>query len=312
MGTGYPDWTRAIRLLGIDADGNPVTILVDEDGKLYSLITGQDADGVLRAVRVDDDGQMVMVPRGASGSYMDVDASGFLTTVMKGQYGANLRTLAVDAGGKLEAIIKGTDGAALRTIAVDTSGQIIMVPRGTSGNYMAIDADGYMTAVLKGAYGAALRTIGLDDEGRITAYMVDDESQWGDIVKTGNAELAARLGSPVAWDWRGKVIWWTDFEHGLTGLSTFSLGSGGDAVLDPSHSLSGGYSLKLIGGSSLAGYANVKVIVDTPPSPRLGFYARWSSDSEFDYLDLHMQIYDGAKYREAFMQRGCLLSRGQQ
>ena len=45
MATGYPDWTRAIRLLGVDGDGNPITVLLDVDGRLYALITGEDESG---------------------------------------------------------------------------------------------------------------------------------------------------------------------------------------------------------------------------------------------------------------------------
>lgn len=235
MTTGYPDWTRAIRLLAIDGDGNPVTILADEDGQLYSLIKGEDAGGTLRAVRVDDSGQMVMVPRGES------------------------------------------------------------------GHYLAVDSDGFLTAVFKGLLNGTLTTVAVDDRGYLATYMVDDESQWGNVIKVGNAELAARLSSPVSYDWRGKVLWWTDFRDGIGGMHVATSGTGAAVALDPAHHMSGGYSVKLTGGSDGARYAYIHIAVDVPPTDRVGVYVRWSSDVEFDFLNLQMQIYDGAKYHEAYI-----------
>jgi len=46
------------------------------------------------------------VPRGESGNYMAVDASGYMTTVIKGTYGATLKTLGTDDEGFLVAILK--------------------------------------------------------------------------------------------------------------------------------------------------------------------------------------------------------------
>lgn len=226
MASGYPDWTRAVALIGQDPDGNLILIKVDADGQLTVPFKG-------------------------------VNPS------------AELVTVAVDADGQLYSIMKGTDG-----------------------NIMAVDSDGYMTAVLKGDYEGALRTIGLDDEGRISGYLVDAEDQWGQILKVGNAEQAARLGSPVSWDRRGQVQLLHTFADGLEPLGTSAYGSGASVTLDAENFVTGGYSAKLTGGSDgLNRYAGLSLMLGVPPSDRIGVAIRWSAVSAPHYLYMLMQIY---------------------
>lgn len=142
--------------------------------------------------------------------------------------------------------------------------------------------------------GVTLRTVGLDDQGRITAYMADDESQWGDVVKVGNAELAARLGSPATYDWRGKIVAMVDFSRGLGGIYTDTVGAGASVALDPTNFASGGYSLKMTGGSDAIRVANVFMFFNIPPTDRAGFSINWASDSSFDYLTMWLRVYDGS------------------
>ena len=130
----------------------------------------QGSDGAtLRTLAVDASGRLIMVPRGQSGNYLDVDAAGYLTSVMKGLEGATLHTVGVDASGNLIAVAKGSDGANLVTLKVDASGQLVMVPRGQSGNYLNVDAAGYLTSVMKGLEGATLHTVGVDASGNLIA-----------------------------------------------------------------------------------------------------------------------------------------------
>lgn len=230
MASGYPDWLRAVALIGKDPDGNLVLIRVDADGQLTVPFKAENPTGDLV------------------------------------------------------------------TVAVDASGQLYAIMRGASGEDLFVDASGYLTAVLKGDYAGALRTIGLDDEGRITAYMVDDESQWGNIVKTGNAELAVRLGAPTAWDWRGQVQLVTDFRNGLGGAYADGRGVGWSVTLDPSFFLSNGYSVKLVSGSDGLRKAYLGVGVEIPATDRIGFYIRWLSDTDFSYLYLYITVSDGARF----------------
>uniref|UniRef100_A0A6M3LHZ6 Uncharacterized protein n=1 Tax=viral metagenome TaxID=1070528 RepID=A0A6M3LHZ6_9ZZZZ len=272
MAEDYPDFTRAVSLLGVDANGDPVLVLVDSAGNLAALLKGEDAGEVVRTVRVDDSGQLYAVLRGAD----DVD-------------------VAVDASGFLAALVKGIDGGeVLRTLAVDTSGQLVMVPRGQSGNYMAIDASGYMTAVLKGAHDAVLTTIGVDANGRIDAFLMDGSDQWGQSLRVGNADMVGRLGSPVTWDWRGNVLYMHDFSTGYGPTFTTTTGTGGAMAIGPERGGYGGYALKMTAGSDSTRLARVQLPVGVNPSARVGFAARFSIYSNTGYVRLMLERWTGA------------------
>jgi hypothetical protein len=59
---------------------------------------------------------------------MSVDASGFLTAVMKGTYSGSPVTLAVDGDGNIVAVMKGEYAGTLKTMATDAEGRVIMIP----------------------------------------------------------------------------------------------------------------------------------------------------------------------------------------
>lgn len=99
-----PDWMRGTALLA--KYGNEyVVIASDADGHLHVLATGQDSGGNPTIIQTDDAGQLIMVPRGQGGYYLDVDASGYLTTVIKGDYAGALRTVKLDDAGRLSAFV---------------------------------------------------------------------------------------------------------------------------------------------------------------------------------------------------------------
>lgn len=272
MPTELPDFVRGTLLLGQDSNGDPVAVLVDENGQIQVLLRGQDALGDSQTVKVDSDGQLFVILRGADDVDVAVDASGFLSAVLKG----------VDSG------------SVLRTVALDTAGQIIMVPRGQSGHYMAVDSDGYIVAVLKGIRDGTLTTISVDANGRIEAFGLDAENQWGDVLKTGNSELAARLGSTVTYDWRGQTLAFSTFESGIGGLYTTLAGTGAEVSVSPDYSLLGGYSLKMLGGSDGGASAKVQGIVGTNPTDRVGLAVCWSATGTYDKVRLGLLIRKGA------------------
>lgn len=91
----------------------------------------------LRVVAVDASGQIIMVPRGQAGNYMSVDASGYLSSIMKGIDGVTLRTIAVDGSGNILGLLQGDYMGAVKTLAVDAQGRMLAVltdPEDVFGN----------------------------------------------------------------------------------------------------------------------------------------------------------------------------------
>lgn len=235
MASGFPDWTRAIVLLGWDGT-NFIPVLLDEDGNLNVLMRGEDALGDLHMVRVDADGQIIMVPRGASGHYLDVDAAGF------------------------------------------------------------------MTAVIKGNYEGDLITVKADDQGRLSAFVVDSVDAWGNLLKVGNAELAARLGSLMSYDGRGQYQFGYDFRNGLTGWNTAVWGTGAQVVLTPEAFERGGYSVSLTAGSDGSHAATTWYHTDIMESDTIGVEAGISIAGSIDSLRVLATVYDGDNYHTIGLQ----------
>lgn len=277
MARGYPDWTNAVVLTAEDPDGNMVIVVVDSDGRLTVPFKGINPDLDLMTVAVDADGQLFAIMKGSDGNILTVDTNGYMTAILKGvNPSAELMTLAVDANGQIMAIMKGSDG-----------------------NILAVDTDGYMTAILKGDYGGELRTIGLDDEGRISGYLVDAEDQWGQTLKVGSAELAARLGSPVSWDRRGQVQHLVDFSLGKHGLTFNAWPSPSDVTLNPQYWQSGGYSALLHTSAAANCYARVIGHQSGAPSDRYGLSVTWSSQDSPDWLYLSLEHDKGTVEQKA-------------
>jgi hypothetical protein len=144
-----PDGYRVVTLVGVETDGTPRVVQLDGTGRIVAVIQGeiegitgnvtvdqsdsvrevQGSDGAtLRTVALDANGQLIMVPRGQSGNYMSVDASGFLTAVMKGEYSGSPTTLAVDSSGNIVAVVQGNYGGTLKTLTTDANGRLQIVP----------------------------------------------------------------------------------------------------------------------------------------------------------------------------------------
>lgn len=81
MTTGSPDYTKMVRLLGVDEDGNLRTIRLDGTGRIEALMKGLFED-TLKTMSLDDEGRMQSVLYGmyeGSPKAVLVDASGRLS-----------------------------------------------------------------------------------------------------------------------------------------------------------------------------------------------------------------------------------------
>lgn len=106
------------------------------DYNLMTAIRGQYGTE-LKVVAVDSAGRIIMVPIGSTGNYMAVDASGYLSTIMKGIDGVTLRTIAVDGSGNILGLLQGWYEGAVKTLAVDAQGRMLAVltdPEDVFGN----------------------------------------------------------------------------------------------------------------------------------------------------------------------------------
>jgi len=273
MAKGFPDWTRTILMLGQHL-GDFVAVAVDENGVLYSVFKGEDGAGELRNIAVDNEGQIITVPRGEGGNYLAVDENGYLTIVTKGT----------------------TAGGVLKSVLVDASGQIIMVPRGATGNYLTVDEDGYLATVIKGDYLGDLKTVRVDAEGRLSAFIIDSTDAWGNMLSVGNAELAARLGSPVCFDRRGTVQYTDDFAQGKGCWAQGLYGTGASVATDPLSFYKSGYSVRLTGGSTGSHQASMFRYIPFLATARAGFEVAFSIYAAIDRVSLGATVYTGTTY----------------
>lgn len=84
-------------------------------------------------------------------------------------------------------------------------------------------------------------------------------------------ELAARLGSPVTFDRRGNVIWYDDFENGLSKWHTEAHGTGASVALSTEWCRIGARSCKLITGNGLLDHTFIQKHLPYPFLSNIGF-----------------------------------------
>lgn len=146
--------------------------------------------------------------------------------------------------------------------------------------------DGNLYAVLQGQGATGLQTIAVDENGRIQVFTLDDENQWGEVLRVGNAEASARLGSPVTWDWRGNTLWLDQLDNGLGEYYQQTSGTGAAIALNPVYRRFGGYSAKLTGGSDGDRYAALQFTCGSLPADRIGLAIAFSINTATGYVEL--------------------------
>lgn len=160
-----------------------------------------------------------------------------------------------------------------------------------------VDSDGNLNAILKGEGATGLQTISVDADGRIQVFVLDDENQWGDTLRIGNAELAGRMGSPVSWDWRGNVLLINTFGQGQGAIFHYHAGTGSSVECDPTTFLTDGFSLHCEGGDSDGDFAGYDGRLGVNPTGQFGFALAWSPDGNFEDLMIGLWINaDGTGY----------------
>lgn len=224
-------------------------------------------------------------------------------TTIQGQDGdGNPVTILLDVDGQMYVILRGQDaGGNPQTVKVDSDGQLYTVMRGASGYDVLVDSEGYMVTVLKGEYLGALHTISVDSEGRIEAFMLDHESQWGDTLQVGNADLAGRLGACKTWDWRGNVLFMNTFEYGLGNFNKATSGTGASVTITPDFAMFGGYSAKLIGGSDSNKRAHIYTKMGRNPTTGYGLEVAWATLSNYHYIEIQLLVAVGSTTHMGFL-----------
>jgi hypothetical protein len=162
---------------------------------------------------------------------------------------------------------------------------------GTQWVAVKVADDGSLYAVLQGDYEGTLTTVALDDAGRISAFVIDSSDAWGRLLSIGNAELAARLGSPVRFDRRGQVVLMETFEAGLQRWYATTYGTNAAVTHDPTTALTGGYSVKMENGDDAANYAQIFHECGVRPAGRVGASAAFALSTTIGSLALFIDYY---------------------
>ena len=142
-----------------------------------------------------------------------------------------------------------------------------------------------MTAVKRGA-----------PDYRHQIEVLDPENVWGIRPAIGNAELAARLGSPVTWQRTGTVIYMEYFENGLPDAGLSLGGSDGKIELTAKHKHTGGYCLHMLPDTVGYLYATYGKHLELPTSmKKTGIEFHILKELTEGRLDLNLYIFDGSQ-----------------
>lgn len=170
---------------------------------------------------------------------------------------------------------------------------------GTEYKVVAVDEDGTLYAVLQGEYEGELQTIMLDDEGRITAFIIDSIDAWGNLLSIGNAELAARLGSPITFERSGSTQLMETFECGTQRWNFATSGADPEYGLAVAVSSHGGYALRLVGGSTADYYCLAQMKQHMVHQGKIGMSCKFCIPGACESTCMYLILYDGANVHEA-------------
>lgn len=176
----------------------------------------------------------------------------------------------------------GKYGDVFTTVAVTEAGNLYVLLQGE-------DAD------------EVLRTVRLDDEGRLSAFIIDSTDAWGRMLHIGNAELAARLGSPVLYEQSGRVQFIETFAQGIARWEQTIDGLGAGIATSPLYSMRDGYSAELIGGSTDPWLARIEHTQGGLPMGTAGLAFAYSTGTNFDNIIAEIALWDTARVHQLSM-----------
>jgi len=175
----------------------------------------------------------------------------------------------------------------------------LMGEHATGYKIISVTEGGELYALLQGVYNDELRTIMLDDEGRITAFIIDSVDAWGNLLSIGNAELAARLGSPITFERSGSTQLMETFESGTQRWNFAVSGADPEYGLSAAVSSHGGYALRLVGGSTADYYCLAQMKQHMVHQGKIGMSCKFCIPGACESTCMYLILYDGAYVHEA-------------
>lgn len=109
------------------------------------------------------------------------------------------------------------------------------------------------------------------------------------------AELAVRLGSPIAFDRLGDVIWFSQMDNGFAPFTVDLFGTGADANIISNKAEYGGYSLTLTGGSDATRRVRLTHNSSTIELSKTGLELHVAFLSDFDKLHMDNVYFNGTE-----------------
>lgn len=107
------------------------------------------------------------------------------------------------------------------------------------------------------------------------------------------AELAVRLGSPVAFDRRGDVILLDSFEFGFPGWIATLPTEEASVAITPTTAWHGGYSIKLTTRPVFYSFTQIERFIPYPHISRIGYEYAFSFDEDVNTIWSRIAVYTG-------------------
>jgi len=158
---------------------------------------------------------------------------------------------------------------------------------------VAVDAAGNILGVLKGDYAGSLKTLAVDNQGRMLAVLTDPEDVFGNPHYMGAAELAARIGSPAAYDRRGQVVFMDPGGLNKNAYSGVTSGSGSAFTECGTWSALAGLCYKLAAGPDDGHYQFIEKRCPRLSDTKCGLESVVSIDVNAGQYDFKVAAYDG-------------------